>query len=266
MIAATSCCAGRASPRRRLEPAVLRDPVGGDRDVHDDVGDADLVDEVAERAELGDELGLERAEGRGADRALAERAAQRDEVERSGIHLVVGEPAEQAPLRHLGAAQPRPRRRALERELGADRAARARGRGRRRGSPRSRAARRRSRRRRSRPARRGARARACGGGRAGCRHPLRRRAQRGRGIRARAIALRPRLDRGARRHPRVERGDVRADAARRHAEGVGERRRRRPLAVAHEERQEPVLSRSGHGHLARGRSCRRPPGRHAGAT
>ncbi len=104
--------------RRRLESAVLGDPVGGDGDVHDDVGDADLVHEVAETAELADELGLERAEGRGADRVLAECAAQRDEIERSGIHLIVGETAEQAPLRHLGPAEPRLRRRALQCELG----------------------------------------------------------------------------------------------------------------------------------------------------
>ena len=97
----------------------LRDPVGGDRDVHHDVRDAELVDEVAERAEFGDELGLERPEGVGADGAFAERAAQRVEVEGSGIHLVVGESAEQAPLRHLGAAQPRARGGPLERELGA---------------------------------------------------------------------------------------------------------------------------------------------------
>ena len=47
---------------RALERSVARDPVGGDRDVHHDVGDTELVDEVAERAELGDELRLERPE------------------------------------------------------------------------------------------------------------------------------------------------------------------------------------------------------------
>ena len=53
MIAATSCCAGRASAAPVSSAAVLRDAVGGDGDVHDDVGDADLVHEVAEAAELG---------------------------------------------------------------------------------------------------------------------------------------------------------------------------------------------------------------------
>ena len=120
MIAATSCCAGRAGRRDGIEPPVLRDPVGGDRDVHDDIRDADLVDEVAERAELGDELGLERPERRRADRLLAEGAPQRHEVERAGIHLVMGQAAQQAPLRHLGAAQARLGCRALEGELGAD--------------------------------------------------------------------------------------------------------------------------------------------------
>ena len=110
---------------RALQRAIARDAVGGDRDVHDDVGDAELVDEVAERAELGDELRLERPEGAGADGSLAERAAQRVEVEGPGIHLVVRELAEQAPLRHLGAAQPRPGGRPLERELGAAQQARA---------------------------------------------------------------------------------------------------------------------------------------------
>ncbi len=87
--------------------------------MHHDVGDAELVHEVAERAELGHELGLERTERVRADRSLAEGAAQRVEVEGAGIHLVVREPAQQAPLRHLGAAQPRARRGALQRQLGA---------------------------------------------------------------------------------------------------------------------------------------------------
>ena len=110
---------GADSPAVPSSAAIAGDPVGGDRDVHHDIRDAELVDEVAERAELGDELGLERTERVRADRALAERAAQRVEVEGPGIHLVVRESAEQAPLRHLGAAQSRARRGALERELGA---------------------------------------------------------------------------------------------------------------------------------------------------
>ena len=66
---------------RRLQCAVVRHPVGGDRDVHHDVADAELVDEVAEVAEARDELGLEGAEHRFADRALAEAAAEGDRSE-----------------------------------------------------------------------------------------------------------------------------------------------------------------------------------------
>ena len=73
------------------------------------------------------------------------------------------------------------------------------------------------------------------------------RAESGRSIRTRPIAVRPGLDGGGRGHSRVERGDIRPDAARSHPEGIGESRRRRPLALAHQERQEPVLSRSRHG-------------------
>ncbi len=75
-----------------------------------------------------------------------------------------------------------------------------------------------------------------------------RRPQRRGGVGARAISLRAGLDDRTRGHARVQRGDIRADAARRDAERVGERRRRRPVAVAHEQCQEPILSRSCHGH------------------
>ena len=181
---------------RAFESAVLRDAVGGDRDVHHDVADADLVHEVAEPAELGHEIGLERAERRSADRSFAERAPQRDEVEGAGIHLIVREPAEQPPLRHLGAAQPCARGRALEGELGAAEQSPHARRGRRPASRCSRAARRPSRRRRFRRGRPAARARAGAGGRAGFRHPLPR-AKRRRRVCTRAIALGPGLDGGA---------------------------------------------------------------------
>ena len=76
----------------------------------------------------------------------------------------------------------------------------------------------------------------CAGGRAGCRHPSSRR--RGALPRHRRPRGSP-ADRTRSAAPvgdaRVERGDIRADAARRHAEGIGERRRRRPVAASRHE-------------------------------
>ena len=237
---------GQDLTRRTLQAAMAGDAVRGDRDVHHDIRDSELVDEVAERAEFGDELGLEGAERVRADRSLAQRAAQRLEVEGSGIHLVVRELAQQAPLRHLGPAQARLRCGALQREFGAaEQPAHAREVG---------------------VERRGADVQVIGGlehvdavvgvqqgahermqavaGGSGIRP--RSDAQRRSRLRPGAVSLGSRLHRDAVGDARIDRGHIRADAARGHSDAVGERGCRDPFPVAREQTQEALLSRSGH--------------------
>ncbi|WP_455131863.1 hypothetical protein [Microbacterium aurum] len=229
---------------RRLQRAVVRHPIGGDRDVHHDVADAELVDEVAEVAEARDELGLEGAEHRFADRALAEAASEGLEVEGAVVGLVVGEPVEQAPLRHLGAPQPRPRAGALERQLAVAEE---------RPHPAEVALERRRadmellrdlehvdtvatvEQRAHQPVHALA-----GGGRVDGG------AQRGRRVRPGAVAERSRLDDETAGHARVQRRDVAADAARRDPDDVGELGGGDPVALPGEQRDDPVLARSAH--------------------
>src|SRR3546814_18872174 len=54
------------------------------------------------------------------------------------------------------------------------------------------------------------------------------------------------LDGGSARHPGVQSSHIRADAAGRDAEDVGERGSRSPVAVAGEQTEEPVLARPRH--------------------
>ena len=227
-------CAGAARRARASSAAVARHPVGGDGDVHHDIRDAVLVDEVAEGAQLGDERGLERPE-RVAARSCPSRACGGAPRGRRALH-----PSRRAPGGSAGAAArprfPRRRARSAERSSVEPRAAEQRPHPREVGVE-GRAAHvqldRRSRRRRCR------RRRPAGRARAKCR--------RSRGVpvscpRRRAAPRRPAGARGTPADPdsiaspvgdaRVDGGDVRADAARRHAQGVGEGRGGRPVRVA----------------------------------
>ena len=225
----TGDLAGRGVVRERMP---VGDPVGGDGDVHDDVGDAELVDVVPEAAELCHEVGLERAERVGVDRGAGKAPPQCAEVERSGLHLVVREPAEKSPSRHLAAAEARRGRRALERQLGAAEKTPHPGEvGLERGGA-------------DVELHRGVEQVDPGVGveqtpddgvqaiarRPGIRPPAR---PEGRGaFGARPVTERSRFDRDAGRDARVDGGDVRPDAAGRDPERVGKRRRGRPGAVA----------------------------------
>lgn len=97
-----------------------RDPVGGDGDVHQNIGDGVLVDEIAQVPEGLDQVALEPRVGLGAHRALAEDAHQRREVQRLHLGLVVHQTAEQPPVGHLGALQPDPGPVPLQGEAAAD--------------------------------------------------------------------------------------------------------------------------------------------------
>jgi hypothetical protein len=68
------------------------DAVRGDRDVQEYVRDRELVDEVAQGAQLAHQRRLERSDRVGGDAVPRQRAAERLGVERRGIHLVVREP------------------------------------------------------------------------------------------------------------------------------------------------------------------------------
>ena len=232
---------GRVAARRAERP-VAGGAVGGDGDVHDHVADADLVDVVAERPELGDQLGLERTEGARSYRALAERPPQRVEVEEPGIHLVVRELRQQAPLRDLGSAQAGGGCRTLERQLGpAEQTAHAR---------QVRLERRRAHVQRvgriedvdavgrieQSPHQRVQSVSGCTGIGSGDRAQSRGR------VAARAVAERARLDRRPAGDAGVHGRDVGADAARGDPQGVGQRRRGRPFPLAQQQGQKAVLA------------------------
>jgi hypothetical protein len=241
---------------RGLEGVALRHAVGGDRPVQHDVGGGELVHEEPEPPELCDEIGLERPERAGRDREGVGRAAQGRQVERAVVHLVVHEAADEAAPGQLRSRQPQARALPLERE------------------PRPRGP-------RTGPAQQRAHAPQVGleRGRAhvqavgGVEHvdalvgveqrahdrvqPLPRGArlgvgvQRGGGARQSAVAGGTRLDGVAAGHARVHRGDVRAHAARRDAELVGQRRRGHPVAAAQQDAEHPILPSPGHVRLSR---------------
>ena len=243
----------------RLQGATGRDAVGGDRDVQQHVRDRQLIDVVPELTELAHQRRLERAHRVGGDGGAGQRAADALGVERSGIHLVVGQSAQQPALGDLRAAQPHHLAIAFESQRHAiEQAADARevcleGRVADVQPPGSLVE--------VDPVRRiQQHAHQCVQSVAGCRLAVRARAQRI--VRAGSCPVpgRARLDGVGIGGAGIERHDIRADAARGHAQQIGETRGGRPLVLPEQGLQEAILTLSRHAshdastHGRRGRS------------
>ncbi len=209
------------------------------------VGDRELVDVVAERTQLAHQRGLERRHGMRGDRAAGERAADALGMERSGIHLVVREPAQQPALRDLGPLQADDLTIAFEPEIGAVEQAAYTGEIGFQGGLAD-----------VQPIGRGVHIDAVGfveqhphdgvQAIARCGLPRRPRAQGRMRARTGAVSGRSGLDRVAACRAGVEGGHVGANAARRHTEQIGEARRRRPLVLPEKGLQELILTLARH--------------------
>ncbi|MDQ1204271.1 hypothetical protein [Microbacterium sp. SORGH_AS_0862] len=117
MTRAIAACASVGVVAASSSARTERDPVGRDRDVHQHVGDAELVHVVAQLAQLRDELRLELAERAGRHGLLPQRAPERRKVESPLIHLVVNEAAEEPALCGLGTDETRSGRGTLEDQI-----------------------------------------------------------------------------------------------------------------------------------------------------